>query len=139
MESLYNWLHVCVKICLVLLKKKGIHVFVSWTNTPVQESLEFCVHLDMSQIGIVCSTKICLGISKFRIIKKISRFYFFQRETCEKDFKTMKNENFKIPRPPFCKIDDSAIWLISKWMQNFKLARRFSFLNRGVSSRKASM
>ena len=27
-------------------------------------SLEFCVHLDMSQIGIVCFTKRCLGFSK---------------------------------------------------------------------------
>ena len=28
-------------------------------------SLEFCVRLDMSQIGIVCFTKRCLGILKF--------------------------------------------------------------------------
>ena len=34
-------------------------------------SLEFCVHLDMSQIGIVRSTKRCLGFSKFRILKKV--------------------------------------------------------------------
>ena len=32
-------------------------------------SLEFCVHLDMSQIGIVCFTKRCLGYSKFRMPK----------------------------------------------------------------------
>ena len=25
-------------------------------------SLEFCVHLDMSEIGIVCFTKRCLGM-----------------------------------------------------------------------------
>ena len=34
-------------------------------------SLEFCVHLDMSQIGIVCFTKLCLGFSKFRILNKL--------------------------------------------------------------------
>ena len=28
-------------------------------------SLEFCVNLDMSRIGIVCFTKHCLGILKF--------------------------------------------------------------------------
>ena len=33
-----------------------------------RSSLEFCVHLDMSQIGIVCFTKRCLGILKFFII-----------------------------------------------------------------------
>ena len=31
-------------------------------------SLEFCVRLDMSQMGIVCFTKRCLGILKFFII-----------------------------------------------------------------------
>ena len=60
------------------------------------------------------------------------------KETCEKDFKTMKNENFKIPRHSFVK-QTMPIWLVSKWTQNYKLARRFTFLNRGVSSRKASM
>ena len=79
--------------------------------------LEFYVHLDMSEIGIVCFTKRCLGFSKFRIIKKLSRFYFFQRdsakEICEKGFKTMKNEIFKIPRHRFVK-KTIPIWLISK-------------------------
>ena len=31
-------------------------------------SLEFWVHLDMSQIGIVCCTKRCLGILKISFI-----------------------------------------------------------------------
>ena len=71
-------------------------------------SLEFCVHLDMSQIGIVCFTKQCLGFSKFRILKKLSRFYFFQRDSSQRDlrekgFKMMKNEDFKIPRHRFVK------------------------------------
>ena len=48
-------------------------------------SLDFCVHLDMSQIGIVCFTKVCLGFSKFQILKNVLRFYFFQR-----DFKKKK-------------------------------------------------
>ena len=82
-------------------------------------SLEFCVHLDMSQIGIVSFTKLCVGFSKFRILKKLSRFYFFQwenqaKESCEKDFKTMKNENFKIPRHRFVE-QTIPIRLISKW------------------------
>ena len=34
-------------------------------------SLEFCIHLDMSQIGIVCFTKRWLGFSKFRILNKV--------------------------------------------------------------------
>ena len=50
-------------------------------------SLEFCVHLDMSQIGIVCFTKRCLGygFSKFRILKKLLEFYFFQRDSSQRD------------------------------------------------------
>ena len=32
-------------------------------------SLEFWVHLDTSQIGIVCFTKRCLGILKFSFFK----------------------------------------------------------------------
>ena len=40
-------------------------------------SLEFCIHLDTSQIGIVCFTKQCLGFSKFRILNMLSRLYFF--------------------------------------------------------------
>ena len=48
-------------------------------------SLEFCVHLDMNQIEIVCFTKRCLGFSKFRILKKLSQFYFFQRDSSQRD------------------------------------------------------
>ena len=39
-------------------------------------SLEFCVHLDMNQIGIVCFTKRCLGIltfSFFIVLKSFSQ------------------------------------------------------------------
>ena len=50
-------------------------------------SLEFCVHLDMSQIEIVCFTKRCLGFSKFGIIKKLSRFYFFQRDSSQRNLR----------------------------------------------------
>ena len=32
-------------------------------------SLEFCIHLDMNQIGIVCFTKLSLGILKFSFFK----------------------------------------------------------------------
>ena len=74
MESLYNLLHVYVKMFGLIEKKKEFHAHLCWTNTPVQEakrraSFEFCVHLDMSEIGIVCFTKRCLGFSKFRILK----------------------------------------------------------------------
>ena len=48
-------------------------------------SLEFCVHLDMSQIGIVYFTKQSLGFSKFRKILKVIRFYFFQRDSSQRD------------------------------------------------------
>ena len=40
----------------------------SGSINPVQgskASRKFCDHLDMSQIGIVCFTKRCLGFSKF--------------------------------------------------------------------------
>ena len=60
----------------------------SGSINPVQgskASRKFCDHLDMSQIGIVCFTKRCLGVSKFRILKKLSRFYFFQRDLSQRD------------------------------------------------------
>ena len=38
-------------------------------------SLEFCVHLDMSQIGIVCFTKLCLGILKFSFFIVLKVFF----------------------------------------------------------------
>ena len=68
-------------------------------------SLEFCVHLDTNQIGIVSFTKQCLGFSKFRILKKLSRFYFFQPGSSQRNLgkDDMKNENFKIPRHCFVK------------------------------------
>ena len=37
-------------------------------------SLEFCVHLDMSQIGIVCFTKRCLAILKFSFFIVLKSF-----------------------------------------------------------------
>ena len=37
-------------------------------------SLEFCVHLDMSQIGIVCFTKRCLRILKFSFFVVLKPF-----------------------------------------------------------------
>ena len=68
-------------------------------------SLEFCVHLDMSQIGIVCFIKLYRDFTSFSDTQA--------KETCEKGFKTMKNENFKIPRHRFVK-QTIPIWLISK-------------------------
>ena len=50
-------------------------------------SLEFCVHLDMNQIEIACFTKQCLGFSKFRVLKKLSQFYFFQRDSSQRDLR----------------------------------------------------
>ena len=51
-------------------KKNSMLAFLEVTPGPFKKlkrrvSLEFCVHLDMSQIGIVCFTKRCLGILKF--------------------------------------------------------------------------
>ena len=57
-----------------------------------RESLEFCVHLDTSQIGIVCFTKTCLGFSKFRIFKKLSRLYLFQQDSSQRDLRKRLNE-----------------------------------------------
>ena len=71
-------------------------------------SLEFCVHLHMSQIGIVCFTKRCLAdFQNCECLKSYRDFTSFSetqaKETYEKGFKTMKNENFKIPRHRFVK------------------------------------
>ena len=63
-------------------------------------SLVFCVHLDMSQIGV-------WDFQNSEYLKSYRDFTSFSetqaKETCEKDFKTMKNENFKIPRHRFVK------------------------------------
>ena len=72
-------------------KKKELHARLSWTNTRSKKlkrraSFEFCIHLDMSQIGIVCFTKWCLGILKisFSIVLKpfsqISLAWISQKE-----------------------------------------------------------
>ena len=61
-------------------------------------SLEFCVHLDMSQIGYLKSYRDCTSFSETQA-----------KENREKDIKSMKNENFKIPRHFFCKTDDSTL------------------------------
>ena len=37
-------------------------------------SLEFCVRLDMSQIGTICFTKRCLGILKFSFFIVLKSF-----------------------------------------------------------------
>ena len=50
-------------------------------------SLELCVHLDMSQIGMFFFTKRGLGFSKFQILKQLSRFYFFQRDSSQRDLR----------------------------------------------------
>ena len=66
-------------------------------------SLEFCVHLDMSQIyRNRLFYKTVSGILKsYRDFTSFSETQ--AKETCEKGFKTMKNENFKIPRHHFLK------------------------------------
>ena len=55
-------------------------------------SLEFFVHLDTSQI-LKNFTKLCLGFSKFRILKKVIAILL-----PDKALKRWENENFKIPR-----------------------------------------
>ena len=77
-------------------------------------SLEFCVHLDMSQIGIVCFTnwgvwdfQNCEYLKSYRDCTSFSETQ--ANENWEKDIKSMKNENFKIPRHFFCKTDDSTL------------------------------
>ena len=42
-----------------------LELTLRFKNLKHRASLEFCVHLDMSQIGIVRFTKRCLGILKF--------------------------------------------------------------------------
>ena len=71
-------------------------------------SLEFCVHLDMSQIAE--SSVLQNGAWDFQnseYLKSYRDFTSFSetqaKETCEKDFKTINNENFKIPRHRFVK------------------------------------
>ena len=70
-------------------------------------SLEFCVHLDMSQIE---SSVLQNGVWDFQnseLLESYCDFTSFSetqaKETCEKGFETMKNENFKIPRHRFVK------------------------------------
>ena len=66
-------------------------------------SLEFCVHLDTSQIGIVCFTNGVWDFQNSEYLKSYRDFTSFSetqaKETWEKDFKTMKNENVKIVSP----------------------------------------
>ena len=81
-------------------------------------SLEFWVDLDMSEIRIVCFTKRVWDFQNSEYLKKYRDCTTFSetqaKETWEKDFKSMKNENFKIPRHRFVK-QTIPIWLISKW------------------------
>ena len=141
-----------------LIGKKGIPCSpFSWT--PVQEAKASCKFGVLRSFRyesnrIVCFTKrsplLCLILQLVAVnlyltgiyLKSYRDFTSFSetqaKETWGKDLKTMKNENFKIPRHRFVK-QTIPIWLISKWTQNSKLARRFSFLNWGVSSGKVSM
>ena len=130
------------------LKKKELHARLLWTDTPVQEakaSRKFGVlrsfRYESNRNSLFYKTmsgifKIPDTLKSYRDCTSFSETQ--AKESWEKDFKTMKNENFKIPRHRFVK-QTIPIWLISKRTQNSKLARRFSFLNWGVSSRKASM
>ena len=75
-------------------------------------SLEFCVHLDTSQIE---SSVLQNGVWDFQnseYLKSYRDFTSFSevqaKETWEKDIKTMKNENLN-PRHHFSKTDDSDL------------------------------
>ena len=71
----------------------------------------------MSQIGIACFTKGVWDFQNSEYLKIYRDFTSFSetqaKETCEKDFKMMKNENFKIPRHYFVK-QTIQILLITK-------------------------
>ena len=119
-------------------EKKEFHARLSWTNTPVQEAKA------SRKFGVLRSFRYesnrnRLDFQNSEYLKRYRDFTSFSdtqaKETCEKGFKTMKNE---ISRHRFVK-QTIPIWLISTCMQNSKFTRRFSFLNWGVSSRKASM
>ena len=98
---------------LIGKKRNSMLVFLELTprfnKLKRRASLEFCVHLDTSQIGIVCFTKRCQNsdFQNSEFLKSYRDFTYFSetqvKETCEKGFKTMKNENFKIPRHRFVK------------------------------------
>ena len=105
-------------------------------------SLEFCIHLDMSQIGIICFTKQCLGIFILHHFKAFfaSLFGLSLAERSKIAITFLVFGILKIPGTPFCRTDDSDLTHLNKRKSaNSKLARRFSFLNQGVSSRKATM
>ena len=55
-----------------------------------RESLEFCVHLDMSQIGIACFAKQCLGFSKFRNFQNFRNYRDFTSFSETQAKKTLK-------------------------------------------------
>ena len=71
-------------------------------------SLEFCVHLDMSQIGIVCFTKRCLGIQL--------KFSFF---IVLKSFSQVSSDSeFLKSQTSFCKTGDSDLTVIYSKLSN---------------------
>ena len=94
-------------------KKKEFHARLSWTNTPVQEakaSRKFGVLFSFSRWFKSESPVLQNGVWDFQnseYLKSYRDFTSFSKtqakETCEKDVKTMKNENFKIPRYRFVK------------------------------------
>ena len=89
-------------------KKKEFHARLSvleltprFKKLKRRASLEFCVHSDMSQIGIACFAKSVWDFQNSEYLKRYRDFTSSSetqaKETCEKDFKMMKNKNFKIP------------------------------------------
>ena len=89
-------------------KKKEFHARLSWTNTPVQEakaSRQFWVLRSFryeSNRNRLFYKKRVWDFQNSEYLKSYRDFTSFSetqaKETCKKRFKTMKNDNFKIPR-----------------------------------------
>ena len=66
-------------------KKKEFHARLSGTNTPVQEAKASRKFVALRSFRGVKSESSVLqnGVSKFRILQKLLRFYFFQRDSSQ--------------------------------------------------------
>ena len=89
-------------------KQKEFHARLSWTNTPVQETKA------SHKFGLLRSFRYELNrdFQNSEFLKSYLDFTYFSKtqakETCEKGFKTMKNE---YSQTLFCKTDDSDLTL----------------------------
>ena len=81
-------------------KKKEFHgrfleLIPRFKKLKRRTSLEFCVHLDKSRIGIVCFTNSVWDFQNSEYLKSYRDFTSFSetqaKETGEKGFKTMEN------------------------------------------------